>query len=559
MENYKRLNAKKTIAFLLLLVFSVLCLCLFASCESQSEVKKLPAPVLTLGSYMGKWHIISWEYNELYGEDVSFVIDADGMRYFTDEYSFDISNVLKRDKRIDIKVKAKGDEYYADSDWSYPLAVFPSSFSAEDGVYYSEDKTLSLKMRYVENLYGYEIDECLTAAGDVVLPQEFNGAPVVGIKTGAFSGMDEAASITVPQGYRQLSRGSFRDCKNLKKLSLPETISDMVAGPIYRCDIEKMSIDSANPWYMSEGNCIIRKKDSALMYASACSNIPEQIKSIEMWAFYSESFTSVTIPSGVTEIGRDSFGYCPNLKQVEMSAGMCAINGSAFNLCPNIAEFVVAEDNPVFKSEAGNVIRRRDNLLVAGVISGVIPDYVTEIGEYAFAGRNLPTTLTIPKNITKIGQYAFFGCNTLEYAYVPNSVTAVGIGAFWEMIGDDTNQHIGGLYSVTLPDSVLVIETQAAITYHGANSEIGYDNGYPYVVSYTQQYNDTTKEAFIQRQIEGSFGYRSPYRLGYTFGGYSATLGGELITTSEQFESAVVGRLGVSKRVKLYPIWIPNE
>jgi hypothetical protein len=42
-----------------------------------------------------------------------------------------------------------------------------------------------------------------------------------------------------------------------------------------------------------------------------------------------------------------------------------------------------------------------------------IPDAVTDIGEWTFAGCHSLTTITIPNSVTDIGYYAFYGCNDL--------------------------------------------------------------------------------------------------------------------------------------------------
>ena len=60
----------------------------------------------------------------------------------------------------------------------------------------------------------------------------------------------------------------------------------------------------------------------------------------------------------------------------------------------------------------------------------VLPDSVTEIGDYAFADCSGLTSIVIPDSVTVIGEAAFFGCTGLTTIAVPGSVTAIGNGAF---------------------------------------------------------------------------------------------------------------------------------
>ena len=75
----------------------------------------------------------------------------------------------------------------------------------------------------------------------------------------------------------------------------------------------------------------------------------------------------------------------------------------------------------------------------------VIPDSVTNIGDYAFSGCRSLTSLVIPDSVTNIGDYAFEGCGSLSSLVLPDGVTSIGKCAFW---------GCGSLSSLVLPDGV---------------------------------------------------------------------------------------------------------
>ena len=78
----------------------------------------------------------------------------------------------------------------------------------------------------------------------------------------------------------------------------------------------------------------------------------------------------------------------------------------------------------------------------------VLPNSVTQIGDWAFGGCTSLESVTIPNSVTQIEGYAFSGCTALESVTIPNSITQIGYAAFYECTS---------LVSVTIPDSVTQI------------------------------------------------------------------------------------------------------
>ncbi len=78
----------------------------------------------------------------------------------------------------------------------------------------------------------------------------------------------------------------------------------------------------------------------------------------------------------------------------------------------------------------------------------VIPDFVTEIGDYAFEDCEELTSVVIPNSVRKIGKGAFRWCDHLISVVIPNSVEKIEYGAF---------DCCAQLKSVIIPDSVTEI------------------------------------------------------------------------------------------------------
>ncbi|CAJ1381850.1 unnamed protein product [Effrenium voratum] len=111
----------------------------------------------------------------------------------------------------------------------------------------------------------------------------------------------------------------------------------------------------------------------------------------------------------------------------------------------------------------------------SSLASLTIPNSVTEIGDWAFAGCSSLTSMTIPDSVTDIGDWAFQGCSSLASVTIPDSVTEIRARAFQGCsslasvtipdsvsdIGDWAFEGCSSLASVTIPDSVTNIGDQA--------------------------------------------------------------------------------------------------
>lgn len=231
-----------------------------------------------------------------------------------------------------------------------------------------------------------------------------NTYSVIGIYDYAFDGCNGLTSVSIPNTVRYIGRFAFRECGLTGTLSIPAN----------------------DTYYMTIGYCAFASCDGLASLVIS----DEAYCSIGESAFeYCESLASVTIPSSVTEIGEDAFYYCNQLNAVYYTGSLEQWCGIAF------------------ASRSANPLYYANNLYINNTLLTdlVIPNSVTQIGDYIFAGAECLTSLTMHNAVTSVGESAFYSCTGLTSLSIPNSVTSIGSSAF---------SGCTGLCYVTIPSSV---------------------------------------------------------------------------------------------------------
>lgn len=169
--------------------------------------------------------------------------------------------------------------------------------------------------------------------------------------------------------------------------------------------------------------------------------INEGVTSIGSYAFYDcNSFTKITIPASVTDIGEYAFGtVIVGVREADV-----------YITDPSVwckTAFGVAS-NPMYLNEGTLYIL---DALGNEITEIALDDSVTTIPDYAFKGSNL-TQIAIPANVTNIGLSAFEGCSSLTEIVIPNSVTTIDALAF---------RYCSSLAEINIPGSVTKIGSMA--------------------------------------------------------------------------------------------------
>ena len=248
-----------------------------------------------------------------------------------------------------------------------------------------------------------------------------------------------------------------------EKPILSQTIEDS-STEITEDELKEAFIDEWGVKYSKDGRKLLKAPEELRRDYS----VKEGTRIICNSAFFNcRSLTNIIIPKSVTAIGNDVFWDCRSLSNIVIPKSVICLNGNPFSgwegklecLSPNF----IYEDEVLFNKDKSKIVSFRNRKIE----SYIIPDSVTDIGDYAFSHSSL-SNIVIPDSVTDIGDYAFSDCSSLSNIVIPNSVTDIGDYAFWECssltnivipdsvtdIGNSAFEYCSSLSNIVIPDSV---------------------------------------------------------------------------------------------------------
>lgn len=229
---------------------------------------------------------------------------------------------------------------------------------------------------------------------------------------------------------------------DVKTVVLAKNVTDMPYYALKGClSIETIKIEDGGVFFV-EGNCLLTKNDSTLIFAAKNFTIPSSTRIIGTKSFYENpSLQTLTIPEGVVTIAEQAFAKCPALKTVSMPSTVRKISTGAFYGCLSLVSV---------------------NLPKEGLVN---------IGKQTFAKCVSLKEINIPTTVKSIGLGAFAKCSSIESVTIPSSTELINKGAFQDctglksliieegvkVIGEYAFQECSSLMSVNIPSTVINI------------------------------------------------------------------------------------------------------
>lgn len=260
---------------------------------------------------------------------------------------------------------------------------------------------------------GYYVSEVGYMETRVVIPETYEGKPVVGIKSGAFTHYYNYGGIRAcgPSGYYVGLKFS--------SLTLPKTIKVIERGVFQGSDYG---------YYPDGGKCTDLYFGGTLedWFGIEFGSSPfSDDNSYGETALYIDGkmVTSVVVPENVTKICENAFAHYSRLKSITFHENVAIIERFAFYNCNKLSELnFPCTDLTVCEFAFGNCAKLEE-ITFAGEKLVLEPKVFGNCTALAEVNWN-------SVNITTIPQYAFSECTGLETFVIPSTVEVIRDGAF---------------------------------------------------------------------------------------------------------------------------------
>lgn len=296
---------------------------------------------------------------------------------------------------------------------------------------------------------GFDDETCLT---HVTIPTS-----VTGICAYAFYNCRGLGSVTIPEGVVRLGTEAFNNCWNLTELAIP--------GSVKQIDPRAFS-DCRGLTEITIPNSVTNVGVSAFSYCRGLGSVTVPVCVLETGLANvfqgASSITNVVLSEGCREIARGTLGYSgqfPNLEHVLIPASVTNVDAEAFRAFGGKVAVTVDPANAVYSSRNGMLLTKDGTRLLQGVNGDItIPPGVTSIDARAFYKYSGLTRVVIPNSVTNIGNYAFSACQNLEEVWMPKHLEGKLSANVFANCGNATLNYYDALYGVTFQTEEGVVE-----------------------------------------------------------------------------------------------------
>ncbi len=331
---------------------------------------------------------------------------------------------------------------------------FQITVSGKGGVFEkSTEKAVTIERNKLSKMAPIEVELTPTQPRNVIYYTSSDGAVVTPYNPDVFGAnilsneyVEGLGVITFDGDVTTIGRFAFNGCSDLTGITIPESVTSIGEAAFNRCS---SLITFSGKYSSQDGLLLIDSGNNLIAVALGAINgevtIPDGVTRIGRSALSGcSSLTSITIPESVTSIGEAAFESCSSLTEITIPKGVTSIENYAFNDCSSLTSITIPESVTTIGNWAFSWCTSLTNI--------TIPEGVTSIGNFAFHVCSSLTNITIPEGVTTIGNNAFQTCKSLTSITIPESVTAIGISAF---------QNCESLTSITIPESVTTIGISA--------------------------------------------------------------------------------------------------
>lgn len=207
--------------------------------------------------------------------------------------------------------------------------------------------------------------------------------------------------------------------------------------------------------------------------------IPNSVTEIGEYAFsYCSGLTSITIPNSVTSIGREVFSYCSGLTSVIIGNNVTTIDVRTFTGCTSLTSITIPSSVNYIGDSAFEGCYQNISVYYTGTISDWVNIYYRSTGRLSsydlYIDNQKVENLVIPNEITNIRDYAFAGCTSLTSVTIPNTNINFGSSVFagctnLKSVTIEKNKSVIS-YELSIPNNVVIYVPSSLLSLYQQNS-----------------------------------------------------------------------------------------
>lgn len=363
------------------------------------------------------------------------------------------------------------------------------------------------------------------------------------VSTGFFLNCQALTEVNVPAKVTSVGQEAFRNCTNLEKLTIPQGVTEVGAYVILGTKLyDTQSADAQNEFIYADKWVVKANPKNENFTTIGYNSLKPDTVGIAASAFsYSEKLASVQLNKSVKYVCQYAFFRCSVLWRFAVQDnGLEEIGYAAFG--DDVALTFLALGNKLTKigAKAFAACTNLNNSTLEDI--SIIPDSVTEIGQYAFYDTALwnessetrgvvyagdwvvgfndkifnSSTITLSSNVKGIANYAFLNCEKLRTVIGLNEVKRFGVGVFMictnlssvtlnrnlKTIPEAMFYRCESLFSVSFPSSLESIGTEAFAGCRTLNSINLSDTQITEINSGTFMYCENAKAVTFNNKIK---------------------------------------------------------
>jgi len=252
------------------------------------------------------------------------------------------------------------------------------------------------------------------------------------------------SDFTIPAQFTEIGARAFSNCKELKKITIPTTVSFIESYAFKDCiGLENVVFE--------EGFNIIPKStfSSSKEWFSGCTALksiefPKSLKTIPIGTFANcTSLENVVIPDNIEEIGHEAFSNCTALKSITISDSITELTAKLFLNCKSLENIKLPKNLKVIRD---SVFEGCENLKQIE-----LPQTLEKIKNKAFVDCKSLTKIVIPSSVNEFiytgtdsyyrnNAIMFTGCDSLKEVELNFTQDEIGPYTFRKIINLEYNQ-----------------------------------------------------------------------------------------------------------------------